>query len=68
MESICLAGSRGQEPDPQLVPGAVPLYQTTPTLFKSAEHGANLFGLKSLATYTRARNPTTDVLGNGWLP
>jgi O-acetylhomoserine/O-acetylserine sulfhydrylase len=41
---------------------AVPLYQTTSYVFKSAEHGANLFALKEFGNiYTRIMNPTTDV-------
>lgn len=41
---------------------AVPLYQTTSYVFKSAEHGANLFALKEFGNiYTRLMNPTTDV-------
>ena len=42
---------------------AVPLYRTSSYLFKSTEHGANLFALKELGNiYTRLMNPTTDVL------
>src|SRR5271169_2256632 len=42
---------------------AVPIYQTTSYQFDSAEHAANLFGLKELGNiYTRIMNPTTDVL------
>lgn len=52
----------GQEPDPTTGARAVPLYQTTAYAFKSAEHGANLFGLKEFGNiYTRLQNPTTDV-------
>lgn len=41
---------------------AVPLYQTSSYVFKSAEHGANLFALKEFGNiYTRLMNPTTDV-------
>ncbi len=41
---------------------AVPLYQTSSYTFNSAEHGANLFGLKEFGNiYTRIMNPTTDV-------
>jgi len=41
---------------------AVPIYQTTSFQFDSAEHAANLFGLKELGNiYTRIMNPTTDV-------
>mmetsp|Transcript_4200 Transcript_4200/g.9971 ORF Transcript_4200/g.9971 Transcript_4200/m.9971 type:complete len:474 (-) Transcript_4200:103-1524(-) len=42
---------------------AVPLFQTTSFEFKSAEHGASLFGLAELGPiYTRLMNPTTHVL------
>ena len=41
---------------------AVPIYQTTSYQFDSAEHAANLFGLKELGNiYTRIMNPTQDV-------
>lgn len=40
----------------------MPIYQTTSYVFKSAEHGANLFALKEFGNiYTRLTNPTTDV-------
>jgi O-acetylhomoserine/O-acetylserine sulfhydrylase len=52
----------GQEPDPTTGSRAVPIYQTTAYSFKSAEHGANLFGLREFGNiYTRLQNPTTDV-------
>ncbi len=52
----------GQAPDPATNSRAVPLYQTTSYVFNSAEHGANLFGLKEFGNiYTRIMNPTTDV-------
>ena len=52
----------GQEPDPTTNARAVPIYQTTSYVFDSAEHGANLFGLKEFGNiYTRIMNPTTDV-------
>jgi len=42
---------------------AVPIYQTTSYQFDSAEHAANLFGLKELGNiYTRIMNPTNAVL------
>lgn len=60
-ETVCLHG--GQAPDPTTLSRAVPIYQTTSYIFKSAEHAANLFGLKELGNiYTRIMNPTTDVL------
>lgn len=53
----------GQVPDPTTNSRAVPIYQTTSYVFNSAEHGANLFGLKEFGNiYTRIMNPTTDVL------
>ncbi len=52
----------GQQPDPTTGSRAVPIYQTTSYVFKSAEHGANLFALKEFGNiYTRLMNPTTDV-------
>jgi len=52
----------GQEADPTTGARAVPLYQTTSYVFKSAEHGANLFALKEFGNiYSRIMNPTTDV-------
>ena len=52
----------GQQPDPTTGARAVPLYQTSSYVFKSAEHGANLFALKEFGNiYTRLMNPTTDV-------
>lgn len=52
----------GQEVDPVTRSRAVPIYQTTSYLFDSAEHAANLFGLKEFGNiYTRIMNPTTDV-------
>ncbi|RPH33668.1 MAG: O-acetylhomoserine aminocarboxypropyltransferase/cysteine synthase [Bacteroidales bacterium] len=52
----------GQEVDPTTLSRAVPLYQTSSYLFKSSEHGANLFALKEFGNiYTRLMNPTTDV-------
>ncbi|MEN6342387.1 MAG: O-acetylhomoserine aminocarboxypropyltransferase/cysteine synthase [Methanospirillum sp.] len=57
-----LALHAGQTPDPTTGSRAVPLYQTTSYVFRDAEHGANLFGLKELGNiYTRLMNPTTDV-------
>src|SRR5690554_5529455 len=52
----------GQEPDAATNSRALPIYQTTSFVFNSAEHGANLFGLKEFGNiYTRIMNPTTDV-------
>lgn len=61
IETLALHG--GQEPDPTTGSRAVPIYQTSSYQFKSAEHAANLFGLKEFGNiYTRLMNPTTDVL------
>src|ERR1700690_1566862 len=61
IESLALHG--GQEPDPTTGSRAVPIYQTTSYQFKSAEHAANLFGLREFGNiYTRLMNPTTDGL------
>lgn len=58
-----LALHAGQVPDPTTGSRAVPIYQTTSFVFKSAEHAANLFALKEFGNiYTRIMNPTTDVL------
>src|SRR5512142_271513 len=58
-----LALHAGQTPDPATLSRAVPIYQTSSYVFKSAEHAANLFGLKEFGNiYTRLMNPTTDVL------
>jgi len=52
----------GQEVDPTTGSRAVPIHQTSSFVFKSAEHGANLFALKEFGNiYTRIMNPTTDV-------
>ena len=52
----------GQEVDQSTLSRAVPIHQTTSYLFKSSEHGANLFALKEFGNvYTRIMNPTTDV-------
>lgn len=61
IETIALHG--GQKPDPTTGARAVPIYQTTSYVFNSAEHAANLFGIKEIGNiYTRMMNPTTDVL------
>jgi O-acetylhomoserine/O-acetylserine sulfhydrylase len=52
----------GQQIDPTTKSRAVPIYQTTSYEFDSAQHAANLFGLKEFGNiYTRIMNPTTDV-------
>ncbi len=60
-DTIALHG--GQEPDSATHSRALPIYQTAAYVFNSAEHGANLFGLKEEGNiYSRISNPTTDVL------
>ncbi len=52
----------GQQVDPTTNSRAVPIYQTTSFTFNSAEHAANLFGLKAFGNiYSRIMNPTNDV-------
>jgi O-acetylhomoserine (thiol)-lyase len=59
-DTIALHG--GQEPDPTTNARAVPIYQTTSYTFDSADHAADLFGLREFGNiYTRIMNPTTDV-------
>ena len=53
----------GQTPDSVTNARALPIYQTTSYTFDSAEHAANLFGLKELGNiYTRIGNPTQAVV------
>ena len=53
----------GYRADPATGAVAVPIYQTTSYQFESAEHAADLFGLRKLGNiYTRIMNPTNDVL------
>jgi len=57
-----LALHAGQEPDPATKARAVPIYQTTAYTFDSADHAADLFGLREFGNiYTRMMNPTSDV-------
>jgi len=52
----------GHDVDKDTNSRAVPVYQTTSYTFNSAEHAANLLGLKEFGNiYTRLMNPTTDV-------
>src|SRR6187431_144259 len=52
----------GQQIDPTTKARAVPLYQTTSYGFDSADHAADLFGLRAFGNiYSRIMNPTTDV-------
>ena len=58
-----LALHAGQTPDPTTTARAVPIYATTSYVFHSAEHAANLFGLREFGNiYSRLTNPTNDVL------
>lgn len=61
LETACLHA--GHEPDSATNSRAVPVYRTSSFVFNSAEHAANLFGLKELGNiYSRLMNPTHDVL------
>ena len=52
----------GQQPDPTTGSRAVPIYQTTSYVFKDAQEGADLFGLRKFGNiYTRLTNPTNGV-------
>ena len=52
----------GHQPDGETFSRAVPLYQTSSYVFKSAKHAADLFDLAEFGNiYTRIMNPTTDV-------
>jgi O-acetylhomoserine (thiol)-lyase len=52
----------GYSPEATTHARALPLYQTTSYTFESAEHAADLFGLKAFGNiYTRLMNPTTDA-------
>jgi O-acetylhomoserine (thiol)-lyase len=52
----------GHTPDNDTLSRAVPLYQTTSYVFRSAKHAADLFSLAEPGNiYTRIMNPTTDV-------
>jgi O-acetylhomoserine/O-acetylserine sulfhydrylase len=52
----------GHNPDRETLSRAVPLYQTSSYVFKSASHAADLFDLKEFGNiYTRIMNPTSDV-------
>ncbi|HEY3421012.1 MAG TPA: O-acetylhomoserine aminocarboxypropyltransferase/cysteine synthase family protein [Methanomassiliicoccales archaeon] len=60
--TLAVHAGQPQAGDPSTTSRAVPIYQTTSYVFKSADHAANLFGLKELGNiYTRLMNPTTDV-------
>ena len=50
-----LALHAGQEPDPTTGARAVPIYATTSYVFKSADHAADLFGLREFGNiYSRS--------------
>jgi O-acetylhomoserine (thiol)-lyase len=67
-DTIALHG--GYDPDPHVVlglgqgaPRGVPVYRTTPYVFKNTQHAADLFKLKELGNiYSRIMNPTNHVL------
>jgi len=67
-DTICLHG--GYTPDTeqtygigQGAPRGVPIYRTTPFVFRDTDHAAKLFSLQELGNiYTRLMNPTTHVL------
>ena len=50
----------GQQADPTTGARAVPIYQTTSYVFKSAEHAANLFGLREIWQYLYAIDEPND--------
>ena len=52
----------GQEVEGTTQSRAVPIYLTSSYVFKDAQEGADLFGLRKFGNiYTRLMNPTTDV-------
>lgn len=54
---------RLSKPTGQGAPRGVPLYRTTPFVFRDTEHAANLFALTELGNiYSRLMNPTNHVL------
>ena len=67
-DSIALHG--GYKPDTEVTyglgqgaPRGVPLYRSTPFVFRDSEHAANLFALKELGNiYSRLMNPTNHVM------
>lgn len=61
-DTLCLHAGQDAGGDSATTSRAVPIYATTSYCFKSAEHGASLFGLKEFGNiYTRLMNPTTDA-------
>ena len=67
-DTIALHG--GYTPDTSAIyglgkgaPRGVPVYRTTPFVFKDSQHAADLFALKELGNiYSRLMNPTNHVL------
>src|SRR6202011_5131522 len=60
-ETIALHAGWRRDPATNAV--AVPIYQTTSYQFDSAEHAADLFGLRALGNiYPRIMNPPCDAL------
>ena len=58
-----IAVQSGHNPDPTTLSRGVPIYRTSSFTFKSAEHAANLFGLKEFGNiYSRMGNPTNEIL------
>lgn len=52
----------GHQPDSDTLSRAVPIYQTSSYVFKSAKHAADLFDLAEWGNiYTRINNPTQDI-------
>ncbi|KAJ7754632.1 Cys/Met metabolism PLP-dependent enzyme-domain-containing protein [Mycena maculata] len=52
----------GAEPDPTTNARATPIYATSSYVFDSADHAADLFGLRAFGNiYSRIGNPTVDV-------
>src|SRR4029078_9068184 len=63
MKSDTVAVHGGYETEPTTRAVAVPIYQTVPYEFESADHGAALFNLEAEGhRYSRISNPTTAVL------
>uniref|UniRef100_A0A7S1VIJ8 O-acetylhomoserine aminocarboxypropyltransferase n=1 Tax=Grammatophora oceanica TaxID=210454 RepID=A0A7S1VIJ8_9STRA len=64
-----IATHAGYNPDPSVplglgqgAPRGIPVYRTTPYIFKDTEHAANLCALKELGNiYSRIMNPTTHI-------
>lgn len=60
-ETLAIHG--GQAPDPATLARGVAVSRTSSFVFKSVEHGANLFALKELGNiYSRLTNPTVAIL------